>query len=523
MARIFKQTYKQNGREWKGRKWVIEYIDGDGIRRKKTGYVDKIATAQLAAQLERDAARKKTGLIDRFAEHRERPLAAHARDWRESLIDAGATLAYAELSANRVLAVLTGIKAAFWPDLDANRVAAYLAQRRKAGLSVESSNHYLRRVKQFARWMVKGRRASESPLECLKMLNPRADRRHDRRAFEPDELRVLMEATADAPERFGMTGRDRAMLYRVAVETGLRASELRSLTVGSFALDTEPPTVAVRAAYSKHRRDDVLPLRVVLAAALRMHFAERRNDDAAFAVPPSDKTAKMLRADLADARAAWIEDARTPDERRERDESGFLQYRDDAGRVIDFHSFRHTFVTALVRGGANPKDAQQLARHSTIALTMDRYTTMRAVGELSAALAMLPDLDTHRAEKTQQWATGTCDAASRYDAAATSSHRDTRQSPSSRGASVSSSVSKQLTHDRNSPVRILSSDGIERGVGGQDGDSAHGAGAPVNIDNIDTCRHRMSANGTRPDGVAELGAVGLEPTTNGLKGRCLIL
>jgi len=51
------------------------------------------------------------------------------------------------------------------------------------------------------------------------------------------------------------------MLYRVAVETGLRQSELRSLTRVSFALDASPPTVTVQAGCSKHRRQDVLPLR----------------------------------------------------------------------------------------------------------------------------------------------------------------------------------------------------------------------------------------------------------------------
>jgi integrase len=48
-----------------------------------------------------------------------------------------------------------------------------------------------------------------------------------------------------------MTGPDRAMLYRVAVGTGFRANELRSLTPESFDLDANPPKVTVEAAYSK--------------------------------------------------------------------------------------------------------------------------------------------------------------------------------------------------------------------------------------------------------------------------------
>lgn len=40
----------------------------------------------------------------------------------------------------------------------------------------------------------------------------------------------------------------------------------------------------------------------------------------------------------------------------------------------DFHAFRHLFISRLARAGVSPKVAQTLARHSTISLTMDRYT-----------------------------------------------------------------------------------------------------------------------------------------------------
>ncbi|MFH5804676.1 hypothetical protein [Alienimonas sp. DA493] len=39
-----------------------------------------------------------------------------------------------------------------------------------------------------------------------------------------------------------------------------------------------------------------------------------------------------------------------------------MAYRDAAGRVLDFHALRHTFVTNLARSGVHPKHAQALAR-----------------------------------------------------------------------------------------------------------------------------------------------------------------
>ena len=108
------------------------------------------------------------------------------------------------------------------------------------------------------------------------------------------ELRRLLDTTRKAPTRFGLTGLERARLYEVTVTTGLRASELPSLTWGSFDLDANPPTVTVKAAYSKHRRDDTLPLKASTAAMLALWRDESdRADPARFspecpqkAIPP---------------------------------------------------------------------------------------------------------------------------------------------------------------------------------------------------------------------------------------------
>ncbi|MBU4270781.1 MAG: tyrosine-type recombinase/integrase [Planctomycetes bacterium] len=59
------------------------------------------------------------------------------------------------------------------------------------------------------------------------------------------------------------------------------------------------------------------------------------------------------------------------------------------GRVVDYHSLRHGFITYLVTANVPPKVAQMLARHSTISLTMDRYTHLGIV-DLVAGLKRLP-------------------------------------------------------------------------------------------------------------------------------------
>jgi len=100
----------------------------------------------------------------------------------------------------------------------------------------------------------------------------------------------------------------------------------------------------------------------------------------------------MFRADLEAARAAWIaEAAGDAAERARRQASSFLAYRDDNGRVVDFHSLRHSYITLLERSGAGVKLAQELARHSDIRLTMNVYTHA-ALHDLAAAVASLPNL-----------------------------------------------------------------------------------------------------------------------------------
>ena len=94
-------------------------------------------------------------------------------------------------------------------------------------------------LKNFLNWLASDGRIGENPLAHLKKTKTI---RTSQRALEPDEVRRLLEATQAASERFGMTGYERAMLYRLAVESGLRASELRSLTVSSFDFDARTVT-----------------------------------------------------------------------------------------------------------------------------------------------------------------------------------------------------------------------------------------------------------------------------------------
>src|SRR5262249_18442171 len=79
---------------------------------------------------------------------------------------------------------------------------------------------------------------------------------------------------------------------------------------------------------------------------------------------------------------------------------------------FDFHSLRHQYVSNLAAAGIHPKIAQTLARHSTITLTLDRYTHV-GLYDLSASVNSLPAIGVEvlGAEINDLKATGTEDQA----------------------------------------------------------------------------------------------------------------
>jgi integrase len=231
----------------------------------------------------------------------------------------------------------------------------------------ETVNHHVRAVRAFARWLWKEGRAREHLLAHLATVNPESDRRHRRRALTDEESARLVTAAESGPSVKGMIGPDRAMLYRVALGTGFRADELRSLMTRSFRLG-EPPTIICEAAYTKNGQVAEQPISGALADLLERWLAGKPADRPVFNLGPC--SAEMMRVDLA---AAGI------------------PYRDDSGRVADFHSLHHTYISALARSRAPVKVVQSLARHSTPTLTLAGYAHVE-LHDQAAALSALPDL-----------------------------------------------------------------------------------------------------------------------------------
>ncbi len=312
------------------------------------------------------------------------PISKHVDDYESHLRSKQSTESYVRLHISRLRAILTATKTATIGDLDSGKINRVLSKWREKGplpsrkgrkrqsISVQTSNHYVRACRGFSRWLWTAKRTADDVLRNLSPLNAKADRLHVRRSLTPDELRLLISATLNGNTlRFGserMSPKDRAMLYTVAAYTGLRASELASLTRSSFDLSAK--TVTVLAAYSKRRRDDVLPLHLSLVERLTTWLETKADGQPLWPGPwASDRRgAAMMRYDL---------------------KNSGIDYKDDGGRFADFHALRHTFISQMARSGVHPSKAKELARHSTITLTMDVYSHVETE-ELRKALDTLP-------------------------------------------------------------------------------------------------------------------------------------
>ena len=178
---------------------------------------------------------------------------------------------HADTVSARVRNVAQGCKFNFYSDISASAIHEFLADCRRGGLpkwvkrpdgrslntrkmSNQTSNFYLAAVKQFCTWMVQDRRATQSPVNHLDGVNVALDPRHDRRNLAADELSRLLNATMAGKRHHWLSGRSRAMLYRVAMETGLRRNELAYAVAGQGSFLAGPTGDRRRAGRHKKPR-----------------------------------------------------------------------------------------------------------------------------------------------------------------------------------------------------------------------------------------------------------------------------
>ena len=133
-------------------------------------------------------------------------------------------------------------------------------------MSARSRNAYRNAMVTFGNWCIANQRLAVNPFAAVPKANEKADPRRQRRAMTEAELEKLLAVARARPlldaltvrtgprkgeqyadvrpevrERLDLVGRERGLIYKTLLLTGLRKSELASLTVAQLHLDADPP------------------------------------------------------------------------------------------------------------------------------------------------------------------------------------------------------------------------------------------------------------------------------------------
>ena len=269
MARVFRRTYrdKRTGGQKQASRWYVEFYDQKhDLTRRLPGYTDRKACEQLGRHLETlsacAASRREPdtplrqwleaipvamrdrllgfGLIDGKRAAAAKPLLQHIDDYEADLLAQGATPKHAKQTAGRLRTVIDEAGFTYWSDISRSKVQTAIDRVRHHGkpLKSQTRNHYVAAVKAFCSWMTNDGRAEVSPVAGKKLRKQTVTDATERRAATVNEMRRLIAVAKAGPDYcwgggkgakrqpHRITGHERAIVYRLAIATGLRADEI---------------------------------------------------------------------------------------------------------------------------------------------------------------------------------------------------------------------------------------------------------------------------------------------------------
>jgi integrase len=366
-------VYKREGSKF----WQIAWFDHAGKRHTKSSRTtDHAAAVRISKKYDSDTALKREGVIDPRAE----AMAKHSAATIKSHLDAFQSFQaskskprHIETTRKMIELICDECGYSVLRDIEPDGVSEFAATLRKENRSLRTIESYLQAIKSFTRWAVKTGKLPSDPLVTVSKPSPESDRRLVRRFMTHDEFHWLDAVTRTAGDAYGMTGTERALLYSTAIQTGLRAGELASLTRGKMQLTAKPPFILAEARSTKNNQLARQYIQPELADELAKHVSRKVGGSKVFNMPRKWEVVEMFRADLSAARSEWLKTIADPQKRIEADAGDFMRVIDSEGESLDFHALRHTTASWLIQSGADVKTLQSVMRHSDIKLTLQRY------------------------------------------------------------------------------------------------------------------------------------------------------
>jgi site-specific recombinase XerD len=242
--------------------YIARWIDHEGRRRERsTRTTDRAAAERILAKLIADVALRRDGVID---PHLDATLNETRRDIADHIADFEARLIAAHRKPKHVAQTIryirTIVDAKGWTcaaDINADGVNGFAADLRtlgERGRSARTIQAHLTAIKGFTKWLSAHHKLPRDPLVSVTKPNPKVDRRRARRMLLPEEWEWLRAKLVTAAERYRVPAQERMLLYATAIQTGLRAGELRGLKRGQLFLDGDQPYITCKAGRRRTRR-----------------------------------------------------------------------------------------------------------------------------------------------------------------------------------------------------------------------------------------------------------------------------
>ena len=397
--RVYRANYNdRSGKAKKSQCWYLDFRDHHARRHKLRGFTAKRPTEALGRNIEALINCRLSGdsipvslqswidgLNDRLASKlvkwdlltgqrasQVKLLKSHLFDYEQELRHKNKSHVHIQKTISRCTAIRKACGLNYLRDIEASKVIAYLAEMRQGGATAGTRNHFLTAMKCFLNWCIKTGRISKNPLAHV---TKEKNEPKQRGILLPEQFQKLISETFEQGAiRLNVPAPERCLLYVLVGGTGLRKKEIVALKWKYLKLSDKESCVILPGTKTKNKKEAKQPLPPQVATVFSSYRKQTgvSDDERVFPnVKYRINTAELVREDLKAAE---------------------LDLTDFAGREIDFHSLRNSFISFLANSDTPFKAVQALARHSDPKLTFNTYARIFQDTE-KKAVSSLPTID----------------------------------------------------------------------------------------------------------------------------------
>jgi integrase len=359
--------------------FIARFTDANGrFRERSTGCRDRKAAEHKLNTWLQEIEKVKSGILSQDEFEISKRISDKIEDliplFEEYLKSKGVTQGYLKSIMAKITKICQCCNFKLMAEMNGTILLRWLNKQVTEGMGAKTRNHYREAMLCFANWAVEDKSLAVNPFLKVPKAREALDKRHERRALSVSEIERLLKAAEERPlheltliragkrkgkneanvreeikEQAKRIGLERKLIYATLIYTGLRKSELASITIGQVVIDAEIPHIVLAAKDEKARRGATLPLHPELTEHLKEWIKMKGN------VSPKEKLfhlpCYLVRDMTRDLKYAGIEK------------------RDLLNKVVDVHALRHTHATLLAKRGVTTTVRGKSMRHGNTKMT----------------------------------------------------------------------------------------------------------------------------------------------------------